>query len=74
VAPGHRSEVTVDQVMTPAAPVYRVHPEDDVMTVLERMDESDVNQVPVVDGGRLLGLITRESLLHDIRLRAELAV
>jgi len=45
-----------------------------VMVVLQKMDESDVNQVPVVEGGRLLGLITRESLLHDIRMRAELAV
>lgn len=74
VAPGQRSELTADQVMTPANAVYAVHPEDDVMAVLQKMDESDVNQVPVVEGGRLLGLITRESLLHDIRLRAELAV
>jgi len=74
VAAGHRAEVTTDQVMTPADSVYRVHPEDDVMVVLQKMDESDVNQVPVVEGGRLLGLITRESLLHDIRMRAELAV
>jgi len=74
VAPGRREEMTADQVMTPADAVYAVHPEDDVMAVLQRMDESDVNQVPVVDGGRLLGLITRESLLHEIRLRAELAV
>ncbi len=74
VAAGRRGEMTADQVMTPADAVYAVHPEDDVMAVLQQMDESDVNQVPVVEGGRLLGLITRESLLHDIRLRAELAV
>jgi len=73
VTPGHRGEVTTDQVMTPSDSVYQVHPEDDVMTVLQKMDESDVNQVPVVEGGRLLGLITREGLLRDIRLRAELA-
>lgn len=74
VAPDHRGQVTADQVMTPADSVYQVSPEDDVMTVLQKMDESDVNQVPVVEGGRLLGLITRDSLLHDIRLRADLAV
>jgi Zn-dependent protease/predicted transcriptional regulator len=73
VAPSHRSQVSVDQVMTLADSVYRVQPDDDVMTVLQKMDESDVNQVPVVEGGRLLGLITRDSLVHDIRLRAELA-
>jgi len=74
VALDKRSQVTTDQVMTPADSVHWVHPEDDVMAVLQRMDESDVNQVPVVEDGRLLGLITRESLLHDIRMRAELAV
>jgi len=42
------------------------------MSVLQKMDELDVNQVPVVDDGRLVGLISRESLLHDIRERAEL--
>jgi CBS domain-containing protein len=36
------------------------------------MDENDVNQVPVMDNGSFLGMITRERLLHDIRLRAEL--
>jgi Zn-dependent protease len=74
VAPGRRSQVTVHQVMTPADAAYQVRPDDDVMSVLQKMDESDVSQVPVVEGGHLLGLITREGLLRDIRLRAELAV
>jgi len=74
VAADRRGEVTAIQVMTPVDSVYQVHPDDDLMTVLQRMDESDVNQVPVVDNGHLVGLITRENLLHDIRLRAELAV
>jgi len=38
------------------------------------VDEHDVNQVPAMDKGSLLGMITRERLLHDIRLRAELGV
>jgi hypothetical protein len=30
--------------------------------------------VPVMDNGKFLGMITRERLLHEIRLRAELGV
>ncbi|MGD2206622.1 MAG: site-2 protease family protein, partial [Anaerolineae bacterium] len=67
-----RAGLTTGQVMTRIDSVLRVHPEDDVWSVLQQMDENDVNQVPVMDSGRFLGLITRESLLHDIRLRAEL--
>ena len=69
-----RSGLTTGQVMTRIDGVLRVHPEDDVWSVLQQMDENDVNQVPVMDNGRFLGLITRENLLHDIRLRAELGV
>jgi Zn-dependent protease len=70
----HRAEVTAGQVMTPVNAVYQVHPDDDVLAVMQKMDESSVNQVPVVEGGRLLGLITRENLLHDLRLRTELSI
>jgi Zn-dependent protease len=74
VAQGERSGFTAGQVMTPVDAVSRVGPEDEVWTVLQKMDEGNVNQVPVVENGRLLGLITRENLLHDIRLRAELNI
>jgi len=74
VAPAQRNMLTAHQVMTPADVLFRVHPHDDVLTVLQRMDEADVNQVPVTDNGHLLGVITRENVLHHIRLRSELGV
>jgi Zn-dependent protease len=67
-----RLGLTTGQVMTRIDGLLRVHPEDDVWSVLQQMDENDVNQVPVLDNGSFLGMITRERLLHDIRLRAEL--
>jgi Zn-dependent protease/CBS domain-containing protein len=74
VPPDQRSGLTTDQIMTRIDSVLRVDPEDDVWTVLQRMDEADVNQVPVMSNGSFLGMITRENLLHTIRLRAELGV
>jgi CBS domain-containing protein len=38
------------------------------------MDEADVNQVPVMDDGRLVGMITREHLLRHIRIRNQLGI
>jgi len=38
------------------------------------MEESGVNQMPVVSGGRVTGLITRDNLIRFLRLRSELKV
>ncbi len=65
---------SVGQVMTPFAQVKRVHPDDDLYDVLERMTVEDVNQMPVVAEGRLLGLVARDAVLSFIRARAELGI
>lgn len=67
-------EVTAGQIMTPVSTVHSAQPDEDVLAVLRRMDEADVNQMPVMDNGHLLGMITREHLLHYIRLRSELGI
>lgn len=69
-----RGDFTVSQVMTPKDSLFRAHPDEDVLTLLQRMDEANVNQVPVMDNGSLSGVITREHLLHYIRLHSELGV
>lgn len=65
---------TVADIMTPIEGLQRVHPNDNVLTVLQRMDEADVHQVPVTDNGQLVGLFTREHLIRYIRARTELGV
>lgn len=67
-------EVTANEVMTPTDTLQWVRPEDDAFSVLRRMDEADVNQLPVMENGYLLGMITRENLLHHIRMRSELGI
>jgi len=67
-------EVTTSQVMTPMAQVLWVHPDEDVLALLQRMDEANVNQVPVIEDEHLLGMITRENLLRYIRVRSELEI
>lgn len=67
-------EVTVAQAMVPYDALKKASPRDDALDVLERMDEEDINQMPVVEEGRLVGLVGRDRLLHFVRTRLELGL
>jgi Zn-dependent protease len=59
-------------IMVPEDQLSSVGPDAPVQTVLERMTENDVSQIPVVEDGRLLGVIGRDHLLALVRNRLEL--
>jgi Zn-dependent protease len=63
----------VSQIMK-RAPLLTVAPDAEINTALRLMVEGGVNQVPVVDGGRLVGLLSRADVLRFIQLREELHV
>ncbi|MBM2831375.1 MAG: Zinc metalloprotease [Dehalococcoidia bacterium] len=65
---------TARDAMTPADRFKTVKPDDDAYSVLSRMEENDLDYIPVADGEQVLGLISRESLLHHMRTRAELGI
>lgn len=67
-------EVAVADVMVPAERLASIGPEAELLVALEKMDDAGVAQMPVVEGGRLLGLIGREQILHYVRIRAELGM
>lgn len=66
------AEVHADEVMVPADRLRTVSPDDDLLRALEIMDDANVAQLPVVANDGLLGVISREQILHYIRVRAEL--
>lgn len=66
--------VTVGEVMTPADKVTAVDPKTDLLGALEKMDDANVAQMPVIESGKLLGMIGREQVLHYVRVRAELGL
>ena len=65
---------TVAQAMTPAHSLTVVGPNEPAASVLEKMTGEDINQVPVVEGGKVIGMVRRDSLLQFIRTRSELGV
>jgi CBS domain-containing protein len=69
-----RGSKTVAQVMVPWESLSLVGPETELMDALQLMDDQQVAQLPVVMGNQMLGMISREHVLHYIRIRSELKV
>jgi Zn-dependent protease/CBS domain-containing protein len=65
---------TVEKVMVPSHRLRVVTPQDSAMVALQIMDEQDVAQLPVVDDGRVVGLVGRDGILRLMRARAELGI
>jgi Mg/Co/Ni transporter MgtE len=64
--------VKTQDVMAPLEWLASVGPQEELLVALERIDDANVAQMPVVAGDRLLGMIGREQILHYVRTRAEL--
>jgi len=65
---------TLDKAMRPLNELHAVAPDTPVTEALEMMGREDVNQLPVVSGGRLAGIISRGHILQLLQTRAELHV
>ena len=71
---GRQSQLTASQIMTPVDALFVARSDEDVLTLLRRMDEADVSQVPVAEDGSLSGMFSRRNLVHYMQLRSELGV
>jgi len=65
---------TVGDVMRPLDSLQTVSAERPLAEALEMMGREDVNQMPVVQQGRLMGIISRAHILRVLQTRAELDV
>jgi Zn-dependent protease len=63
---------TVYDVMRPLAQLRTVTPDTPVAEALDMIGQDDVNQLPVIDRGRPIGMISRERILRYLLARAEL--
>ncbi len=64
---------SVFAVMTPFARLHTVAAHDEALHVLQTMSENDVNQVPVVDGQLLVGIVSRGDMMRLIQVRRAVA-
>lgn len=64
-------QTSVQSVMRPLAQLRTVAPETPVTQALELMSREDINQLPVVSGGQLQGILSRSNIMSFLRNRSE---
>ncbi len=67
------ANTSVQAVMVPMERVQAAAPDEPVLNVLQRMQTADINQMPVVSDGHIVGMIGRDTILQVVhtRLHAE---
>ncbi len=63
---------SVYRAMTPASRLHSVGPEESLAKVLQMMAMFDVNQLPVIYGRELVGMLNRADVLRFIQVRQEI--
>jgi Zn-dependent protease/predicted transcriptional regulator len=64
----------IEKVMVPADRMKAARPEQDVLSIMAELNENNINQMPVVRDGQVIGLITRDNLLRALRTRTDLGI
>ena len=62
---------TAESVMTPASKVVAAAPEEEGISIAEKMEEHRLDGIPVVRDGVVIGLVTRDSLARVMQMRAQ---
>jgi Zn-dependent protease len=65
---------SVYRIMTPLEKLHTVSASDPAIQVLQTMAQFDVNQLPIVDRGLLVGMVSRGDILRLIQVRREVAI
>ncbi len=65
---------TVQAAMTPFDRLRWVRPDEELSSVFRLLTENDINQVPVVQDGQIVGIVTRENLLNFVNIRSRLGI
>ncbi|MBC7237513.1 MAG: site-2 protease family protein [Chloroflexi bacterium] len=68
-----RPFISIAEVQTPLEELHVVGPDTSLWEALQIMGDAEVNQLPVLMDGQLVGLLTRQDLLRFIRARSALA-
>ncbi len=72
--PQHEWPTTfVERIMT-RGPLHTVSPDDDLNAALKVISQYDLNQVPVMSQGRIVGILSRANVVNFLQLSAELGV
>jgi Zn-dependent protease/predicted transcriptional regulator len=68
------SQTPVGMAMLPVEKLHVVSPQQSMQEVLSLMNSTNVNQLPVVQDGRLVGILNRESIVRALEIRRHLGI
>jgi Zn-dependent protease/CBS domain-containing protein len=69
--PSQWAGTSVSEIMTPVAALHSLAPGDKASDAMNRLALHRVNQLPVVEAERLLGLVSREDILKWLTLQGD---
>jgi CBS domain-containing protein len=67
-------QVLVSNAMIPLARLHVATPQQSLSDVFPLMAGRDVNQLPVVENGALVGILSRDAVVHYLEVRRSLGV
>jgi len=70
----HWAQTPVGFAMIPLEQLHAVSPQQSLNEVLPLMVTRNVNQVPVVEDGRLVGVLSREDIMRFLEIRRSLGL
>jgi len=74
VEPEQWGRTSVADIMTPAGNLITVGPEADGNVILQRLAQRDLHQLPVVQGDRLVGLVSRNDVVRYLQWQTDMGM
>lgn len=67
-------ERTVGEAMTPASRLHTLTPNDNLSRAADLIASTNVNQLPVLEDGHLVGFVTRAGVIRAMQIRQEIGL
>ena len=65
---------SVKSVAVPISRMVTVASSTQLLTALHSMDKATISRMPVIENGQVVGILSREDILHFIRIKTELGI
>jgi len=66
-------EKTIQSAITTIPDEFTLHPEDEAVEAMRKIITSDLGRLPVVEGGRIVGILSRKDIMNLLVVKADLA-
>ncbi|HZD58276.1 MAG TPA: CBS domain-containing protein, partial [Anaerolineales bacterium] len=64
-------QMNVRTIMTPSEQLITVAPDEDASDALNKLSEKDIRQLPVLQDGRLVGVLRRRDIVRWMQLQSK---